>query len=149
LAVLKRPRQLAGDPRILLEHGVLDDDAVIDRVDAGPAEIVERGVAGIGNERLDLGRFDAYLAKGGVDRAGQQQVLHRLAAETVVHIRRRLEFQNVFVVGRNPGDLVQVDAILGLQDAARPQPGGDGVAAVDPDLPALQSFGVRMPDFSL
>ena len=93
---------------------------------------------------LISGRFDADLAQRRVDHAGQQQLLHRLAAEAVVHVRWVFKSQHVLVVGRHPGDLVQVDAVLALQDAARPQPGGDGVAAVDPDLAALQVL--RRPD---
>ena len=53
----------------------------------------------------------------------------------------------MLVVGRNPRDLVQVHAVLGLQDAARPKPGRDRVAAVDPDLAALQVLW--LPDSGL
>src|SRR6266481_7766925 len=45
---------------------------------------------------------------------------------------------HVLVAGQHPGDLAEVDAMLILQDASRPQAGGDRVAANDPDLAAFQ-----------
>ena len=48
---------------------------------------------------------------------------------------------HMLVAGQHPGDLVEIDAVLVLQDAARPDAGGDRVAAVDADPPAFQVLG--------
>src|SRR5665213_3437927 len=138
LGPLERASQLIGDPGHLLEHRILHHQAVVDRIDACPPEPVERGVLRVGDERLDLRRLDADVAQRGVNYAVQQQVPHLLAAVAIIDVRRLLEVQDMLVVGRDEGDLVQVDAVFALQHAARPQPGGDGVAAVDADLAALQ-----------
>ena len=50
----------------------------------------------------------------------------------------RLVFGDVLVARQHPGDLGEVDAVLVLQDAARPHAGGDGVAAVDADALAFE-----------
>ena len=62
-------------------------------------------------------------------------------------VGRRLIFGDVLVAGQHPRDAVQVDAVLVLQDAARPQAGRDGVAAIDADLLAFEIL--RGPDARL
>ena len=51
---------------------------------------------------------------------------------------RRPIFRDVLVAGKHPGDLSQIDAVLLLQDAARPYAGRDRVAAIDADLLAFE-----------
>ena len=136
---VERAEQVVGQPRLLLEQLVLDHEAVVDRIDAGAAKIVERGVTRIRDQRLDVGRVRFHLADRGIDLLLLQQLGERAAAEArIVHVLRRVEIRHVLVVGRHERDLVQVDTVFGLQDAARPQPGGHRIAAVDPDHAALE-----------
>src|SRR6476646_217574 len=44
----------------------------------------------------------------------------------------------MLITGQHPGDLAEIDAMLLLQDAARPHASRDRVAAVDTDLSALE-----------
>ena len=74
----------------------------------------------------------------GDDLAREQHLFELLARFDAYDVRRRHEFGNVLVARQHPGDLRQVNAVLVLQHAARPHAGGDGVAAVDADLPAFE-----------
>jgi hypothetical protein len=47
----------------------------------------------------------------------------------------------MLVTRQHPGDLVEIDAVLVLENAARPDAGGDGVAAIDADLLAFEILG--------
>src|SRR6516164_8039080 len=50
-------------------------------------------------------------------------------------------FRHVLVAREHPGDLAQIDAVLRLQDAARPYAGRNGVAAVDADFAPFEVLG--------
>src|ERR1700724_2735945 len=47
----------------------------------------------------------------------------------------------MLVVGRSPGNAIQIDAVFALKNAPHPQPSRDGVAAIDAHSTSLQIFG--------
>ena len=77
-------------------------------------------------------------ADGGGELAGYQHVLHLLARLDRHDVRRRPVLGHVLVARQHPGDLAEIDAVLLLQDAARPHAGRDGVAAIDADPLAFE-----------
>ncbi len=86
---------------------------------------------------LTSGDFDVDADRGG-EFARRQHVLHLLAGLDRHHVGGRLVFGDVLVARQHPGDLAEIDAVFVLQDAARPDAGGDRIAAVDADPLAFE-----------
>jgi hypothetical protein len=125
---------------MLRDQFILDHNGMVDRIVAIPAQRREARLERIGNERLHVGRVNLN-ADGSGELARCQHGAHLLARRNRHHIGRRPVLGHVLVAGEHPGDLAEVDAVLLLQDAARPDAGRDGVAAVDADLSALEILG--------
>ena len=129
--------QRRGQRRILLQEFVFHHDQVVDRVEAALGERRQRRLLGIADQRSDVGVIDVD-ADDGVDLTADEhcrQVGARARGLDVGRIHVRVD---VLAAGQHPGDAIGVHAVLGGQDAAGPDPGGDGVSAVHPDPPALQ-----------
>ncbi len=131
---------IGGEIGMLFQELVLDHHQVVDRVVAVALERGEPGLERVRDERLHVGR-GRLDADGGGQLARRQHVAHLLAGLDRHHIGGRAIFRHVLVAGQHPGDLAEIDPVLLLQDAARPDAGGDGVAAVDADLFALEILG--------
>ena len=119
------------------EQLVLDDDRVVDREDAGALQHGEAGFDRVGNQRRRV-RNLILQPDGGDDLAGRQLILERLTRFDRDHVRRWTVLGDVLVARQHPRDLPEIDAVLVLQHAARPESGRDGVAAVDADPLAFQ-----------
>src|SRR5262249_54155915 len=54
------------------------------------------------------------------------------------HIRRTAKLRNMLITGKQPGDGIQVYAVLMLEDPANPDAGRDSIASMNPDLFAFK-----------
>src|SRR6266699_3616814 len=111
---------------------------MIDGVHACFAEVGKMCVASVWDERLNVRGIHADVTHCRGDLAGEQYLGNRLSTRRIINIRRGFVFGYVLVVGGRPGDLVQVQAVFGLEDSPRPKARRDRVSAIDTDGPAFQ-----------
>ena len=141
LRARERVEHIGGEVRMRGEQLVLDHDGVVDRIVAALAQRREPGLQRVGDQRLHVRAISTSTPMAAASSPDDQHVLHLLAGLDRHHVGGRLVFGDVLVARQHPGDLAEIDAVLVLQHAARPDAGGDRVAAVDADPLALEVLG--------
>ena len=125
---MEHAAQFGGKVGVVIEESVLDHYHVADGIDAGFAVPVCVGLVRVREQRLDCRHNAGPNPDSGVNLAGLQH-FGQVVVGRRHHVGRRDEFGHVLVAGQHPGHRVQVNAVLGCQDAASPHAGGQRVAA--------------------
>src|SRR5262249_25435947 len=111
---------------------------VIHGIDSGLAIPRRLGVGRIPDQRLHIWGINASIDDGGSELPIGNH-LREVPAELVHDIRRGrlVVFLHMLLVDGDPGDLVEIDAVLRRKDSTDPDAGGDGIAPYS-DLLSLE-----------
>ena len=104
-----------------IEHVVLDDDQMVDRVQAARPQRREARFRRIGDQRGDVRAVVLEPIAAAISPVASSSM--RFAPASMRHhVGGRPVLRDVLVPGQHPRDQVEVDAVLLLQDARAPTP---------------------------